>query len=747
MTLASVGSPITPAITGKTFPLTPAAVSDSGGDHFIVVEVISTAPADFATALSSSNVTWDASPLVAHTSLSANGVVSTVFKGKVTAASLATVTVTTAAGSPSLRVAAVEGSSTAGYSAVTLDVSGTVNAATTLSPWPGVRLGESEFYFYFGFNSNAATAGSTSGFTYGLDPSNNGVCFRGSCGSGAQQPSWGVSDTISGIAVLLYEAVTSFPSASPLSGSGSLAAAPLVTQPAAAALSGSGTVAAAGTASTFAAAALVGLGVLAAAAAVTVPGAAAAALSGSGTLAGTRAVTWQQAVPLSGSGTVAAQYTGIMAQAVPLSGTGNLAVAAAATLKFTAGLFGGGFLSIPQVAGGLVNGVGGAGTPMALPGSSQVAVAAPGSSNWQWLGTLGQVTALTYSYVCPGGADKMTCAVLVPASFQSQLFYPGWQVKIVRGGMDIWHGKLDQPSYQPGQGWTLTAVGNGNRGTDFNAYYTSTWPAGQPDEVISQAISRGLPWVSPGYDGASFASQFWLGQSVDAGAQTVTAFLNMITSRGALTWYVNSGPGGLYAGDDLQIFPLPTVPNRLLVATAPIARTLGGYVNYLLIRYQASADNTATSTAATYAYTTATNPRSIAAHGQLEAFFDLGDAPVMTGPAAAAIGGLVLQSYVAASYAGPFTVSYGQLLNMGGQPVDIGCDGAASMMVKLVLADSAYGGAVDLSVPVTFLVGSYSYNDMTQTAQVSPYAMLDQSLSGLLSAQSAALTPITVASS
>ncbi len=55
MTLAAAGTPITPTVTGLTFPLTPSAVHDSGGDHFIIVEVISTTAADYATALSSSN--------------------------------------------------------------------------------------------------------------------------------------------------------------------------------------------------------------------------------------------------------------------------------------------------------------------------------------------------------------------------------------------------------------------------------------------------------------------------------------------------------------------------------------------------------------------------------------------------------------------------------------------------------------------------------------------------------------------
>ena len=211
MTLAAVGSPITPTVTGLTFPLTPSAVHDAGGDHFIVVEVISTTSADHPTALASSNVTWDASPAAGPTVL--GSVASTVFKGKVTAASLATVTVTMSAGTPVLRVLAVEGSSTAGYSSVTLDASGTVNATTTLCPSLSPAHGAGEFYFYGGFNAGSSVAGSTSGYTYGADASGNGMCFDGACGSGAQQPAFGASDTISGIAVLLYEAGAALPAA------------------------------------------------------------------------------------------------------------------------------------------------------------------------------------------------------------------------------------------------------------------------------------------------------------------------------------------------------------------------------------------------------------------------------------------------------------------------------------------------------------------------------------------------------
>lgn len=745
MTFSAVGS--LHSSTSASFSLTPSAVGD-----FILVGVLAGFPtgssASFATALSSSNVTW--SVLVAHTAFTASTGAETVFIGRVTSTSAATVTTTFNSGSPQVRTAWQEFSNTGGFSAVTLDASGTVDVGSA-GHFPSITPGHGAGELYWGYlwDNGTGTAGSTSGYTYQFDANGNPMAYNASCGSGAQAPNIGdTADGVSGIAVLLYEAVTSISGAAALSGTGALTNAGLVTQPAAATLSGSGALASAATATTLASASLFGLGAVTAGATVFVPGQGSANLSGAGTVTAGRAVTYQQAASLSGSGSLSALYTGTMEQAAALSGTGSIAIAAAATLKFTAGLFGGGFLSIPQVAGGLVNGVGGAGTPMALPGSSQVAVAPPGSTAWQWLGTLGQVTALTYSFICPGGADKLSMTIMCPASYRTQLFNPGWQVKVTRGGHDVWHGKLDEP--QPSaSGWTLTAVGNGNRGADFVSFFApgDVWPVSEPDEIINRAISRGLPWTNPGLNSSPYFSQFWLGQGADPGSQTVTAFLNLICTRGGLTWYVNSQPGGIYNGDDLSVFPLPTAPTRLLVCTTPVARTLGGYVNSLFVRYCSVGDNSAASppVAASYDVVLAQNAASVAAHGVLEAYVDLADAPVMNSSQAQAVGNQILASYQAASFAGPFEVSYGQLLNMGGQPVDIGADQAGGV-AKLVLTDYAYGGSVLPNNPVSFIIGSYLYDDFKQTATITPYQSLNESLSGLLSMTSTTMTPLTVAS-
>jgi hypothetical protein len=488
-------------------------------------------------------------------------------------------------------------------------------------------------------------------------------------------------------------------------------------------------------------AALSGIGTLSGTAThVTGHGAGTAALTGIGTLSALPTGVFIQAAALSGIGTLSAAWTGILLQPpAVLSGTGTLNLSGY-ILSVPAGLSGNGTLSVLQATGGLVFASPGATVPYAYPLSSQVMVAPPGTSAWRPLGSVGAVTALTYSFTCPGGADKMTATVMAPAAYRTQLFNPGWQVKITRGGHQVWSGRLDEPQPSAGSGWTLTAVGTGNRGTDFTAVYTSTWPSSEPDQAINAAIGRGLNWINPGVGTPSGA---WFGQAPDSGSTTITGLLNLICTRGGLTWYVNSQPGGI-PGDDLAVFPLPTVANRLLVCTQPVGRTLGGDINTIQIRYQVSADDPSGSgAAAVYAVTSVTSAASVAAHGVIETYIDLSSAGVMSAGAAQAVGTKVLAIYQRASFAGPFTARYGQLTTTGGVPVDPGCDQAGTV-VKLVLVDFGYGGEI-VPGPISFLVGGYEWNDLDQTATITPYQNVNQSLTGLLSLASQGLTPITAA--
>jgi hypothetical protein len=373
-----------------------------------------------------------------------------------------------------------------------------------------------------------------------------------------------------------------------------------------------------------------------------------------------------------------------------------------------------------------------------VPNSSQVATMTPGGGDVRWLGSIAHVSNLAYSFALPGGADQLTCTLQAPATLRTPALNPGRTVSVIRGGHQVWSGKLDEP-VPTATGWNLAAVGAGNAGTDYAAFFANAWPTGLPDEAVNRAITRGMPWVNPGI---GTPAGMWLGQAPDPASTTVTDLLNLVCSRGGLTWYVSSQPGGM-PGNDLSVFPLPTAVNRLLVCSTPVPRTLGGDVNAIYIRYQSAADNAATGAPATFAITYVSNAASVAAHGTMETYVDLSSAGTLTLAAAQAVGSKVLGAYQRASYAGPFSVAPGQLLNLGGQAVDLGCEQAGTV-VQLILTDGSYGGEV-VPGPVTFITGGYAYDDQSQTAQITPFQSVNVSLTGLLSMQSTVMTPVSVA--
>lgn len=357
--------------------------------------------------------------------------------------------------------------------------------------------------------------------------------------------------------------------------------------------------------------------------------------------------------------------------------------------------------------------------PGAIVSGLGVTLGAPG----RWLSEIGQVAGLSYDYVMPGGANSMTCTLQVPPDYRTEAINPGRIVKIFRGGSCIWDGKLDEPA-PTAQGWTITAHGAGTFGTDF----LNIWSSWDQNSPINGAVNRGLRWNVP----TIASTGLFLTQKEDSGSQTITDFLNLLTTYGGYTWYV-----GPY--NTLQVFPLPnsallTSANRLLVTNSPIGRTIASDVNTLYIRYEITADDTTgtTGAVATYGLGSATVTASAALHQPMEAYDDLTASGVMTLTTAQNAASGVLQQFQRAAFTGGFTVQPGQLMTMGGQPIDLGADQAGTV-VRLMAEDYGYGGEV-IPGPLQFVVGQYAYDDTTQTATITPFQSAATSLSSLLSA-------------
>jgi hypothetical protein len=330
----------------------------------------------------------------------------------------------------------------------------------------------------------------------------------------------------------------------------------------------------------------------------------------------------------------------------------------------------------------------------------------------RWLGNLGPVGGLSYSYALPGGCDQLQVTLYREPSFRTDAMDPGRIVQATLNGSVIWDGQMLEPLPQTG-GWLMTATGTASWGTNYVAYYTGPWQNGVVDTAVNAAIARGLRWTNPGVGTPSGA---WLGQAVDPAAQTITDLLNLFTSNGGLVWYVAP------KGNVLSVFPLPTTVTRLLVSTAPVPRTLGGNLNTIYERYQNTTD--ASGDPGTFATTFTQTAADVSQFGSpMEDFVDLSSVGVMSQSAAQLVGSMILQRYQGASWSQPFSVTPGQLLTTGGQPVDLAQE-QAGQVYRILLTDGLYA-AEDQPGPVEFIVGEYAFDVDSQTATVTPFQSLN----------------------
>jgi len=351
------------------------------------------------------------------------------------------------------------------------------------------------------------------------------------------------------------------------------------------------------------------------------------------------------------------------------------------------------------------------------------------------LGQLGHLYQMVYSFSTSGGADQFACTLSKPSSYRTDAMNPGRRVRVTLGASDIWAGILDEP--QPSDsGWQLSAHGAGQMGGDYRADY-HTWGDGVIDEAVNNAIARGLDWINPGI---GTPAGMWLGQKADPGSLSVPELLDLACTRGGLVWYVSTRP----RGNVLSVTKLPTNVNRLLVANGPVARTLGGDINALQVNYKthlpqppgvrffngSDAPNKNLNIPQ-FSRTWATDDASIARHGRMESFLNLESAPPMSEADARARGDYILSRYQRASFAGPFTLHYGQLLTTGGHPVNLAAEQARTCC-RLLLSDYGYGGEVIPGAP-QIITGNYQYSVDDGVGQIMPLQTLRHDFESLMS--------------
>lgn len=349
------------------------------------------------------------------------------------------------------------------------------------------------------------------------------------------------------------------------------------------------------------------------------------------------------------------------------------------------------------------------------------------------VGTPGMWLGASGSHTSPGGGTTL-CSTTIPAGT--------WDVTWIVGFTSAAAGSASAADnnnfglYAGGSLVATAAVDAVDNGIELFVQTPVTVTVGSPSTLAVKTIGGGSSGTA--YYACLPPGGCWLGQEVDPAAQSITSLMNLCCTMGGLTWYVNT----TQFGNTLSLFPLPTVPDRLLVVNDPVPRTVNGMPTTVFERYQVTADNlgdsAGTADVATYATTSSTDTPSKNKYGPTEEYIDLSQAGVMPAAAAQAAGTNILARFLRASYGGTFAVAPGRLMTMGGQPVDLGSE-TSLHVYKLVLCDFGYGGEVTLLPPVTFLGGTWKYSDDSESAELTPFNYQASDISSLLSAASSVL--------
>lgn len=346
----------------------------------------------------------------------------------------------------------------------------------------------------------------------------------------------------------------------------------------------------------------------------------------------------------------------------------------------------------------------------------QVYTEQDGGGDRVWLGTLAHVSDLQWSTVWPGGPEKASLKFWRDARFDHRAIERGRTVGICVSAEKTFVGELTRPGR--GSPWEIEVDGLAVLGNNFTAHAPTSGNPFNCNEVVDDAIDRGLPWVSrpdlPTGGGDKTA---------DPGASerlSVAATLSRVLPESGKTWHVDAY--GRVIEDSLA----SAVPTYLLLTDDPgRGRDEGSSpASALLVVYNDVSGLTQTVWA-----------RDGVVEGLRRAhelILDITGRGKMDSVAAQAIGAahLVLNG-ARVPWADSFTLARGMVRNAHGTPVDPATV-QPPMVARLLLTDPDHIAETNFAAPTDFLVRRVTYYDETDTIDVEPFDMWKTDLKSLL---------------
>lgn len=324
---------------------------------------------------------------------------------------------------------------------------------------------------------------------------------------------------------------------------------------------------------------------------------------------------------------------------------------------------------------------------------------APQGGDRVWLDGLGIITGLLFSTTYPGGADQASWNFLVPEAFEHRAMGPGRRVEILNGASRVWKGRLQEPV--PGTPWNCTAIGIGTEAANFRAYAPASNNALALNEVVDNAISRGLQWIR----NATLPTETGTNQA--SASMSVADAFNQVSDDNNQYWKVDNR-------GNITLGPSPANATHLFYAIDTAgARTLNGFVTTLYLHYTDS-------TSKTIKTVVSTNAAAAARFGNLEDEYDLSSVGTMAAGHAQQYSDALLAKLTPRTYfSDQFTATKGQLCTLGGQPVDLATIAAGIDMRVHYVAPSATG-EIYPGQQADILIGATQYDSDNETLTLTP---------------------------
>lgn len=342
---------------------------------------------------------------------------------------------------------------------------------------------------------------------------------------------------------------------------------------------------------------------------------------------------------------------------------------------------------------------------------------APTGGDRFWLDQMGEIAGLFHQTSYPGGDSKAGWQITLDPNAQHRAWAYGRKIGIVSGATTVWRGFLDDPSRDTT--WTMSATGAAAQGKQFTAIAATSNNALNLSEILTAAVARGLPWTLPG----SFPTMPTSAPSVPSASQQCDTSMDQVCAAQTTETYWL-----LDRYFNLTFGAAPTTPTRILYATTPGGgRSLDGFVTDVYVVYQSASG----------VLSNALRSATSRPFGRFEQPLDETAKGLIATSDANGLGdGFLARNSARAKYGGNFTPTRGQLVNIGGQQVDLAGE-RAGFLSNVINTDPDSAGEVALSATPAVLMGTTSYDWDAGLLTLTPVYSAQDDLTALLGAGSA----------